>query len=618
MKSKTSLFNWSISKNLLKRFWPMWITYLVCMIFALPVRIYQYSKYYSAVYHDSIELRTVMSGLEFAIPFIAAIVVAMAMFGYLYNNRSCAMMTSLPIKRETMFITVLLTGLVPLLLANVIVMLITAAMGVVEFRCLLLWLACTCMSLIAFYGMAVFCAMLTGNILVLPAVYAVLNLTAYAVESCVNIILSAFVFGMTGMTHNRFIDAFSPIFSLYGNTRAGVDAETGKVIVSGLGWIAGYCIAGIVLIALAGYLYKKRNMETAGDTVAIAVLKPIFKYCMTFGTAVVTGAFGLNLFYSLKGDITTALTALAFMLIGAFIGYFASEMMMQKTLRVFRSKWKGIIISAGILAVFVLTFEFDMFGIEKKVPEAERVQSVSLLYANCEIKEKENIDKIIDLHRQIVDTKSEHEGVIEYSYTMDLVYNMDNGKTIHRAYNIDISPKALNDPESDVSKYHSIINSIEGIIYRKKPPVDVTEETVSNCYIYLNSPEEYVADRYDASAEPAGTVQSFADNTKYLTPKQAEELFNDCILPDMKDGTIGKLYIGDTDEYLDNATNISISFDLMDNIQKHGDKAYYQSFGITLTLSAERTMKWILENTGFEPMSERQFQQRINELASGQ
>ena len=114
MKSKTSLFNWSISKNLLKRYWPMWLAYLVLMIVVLPVDVAQYNNY-AYIYNESLEVRALDSAFEFWIPALVSVVVAMAMYGYLYQSRSCGMMTSLPVKRETMFVTAFLTGLVPLL-----------------------------------------------------------------------------------------------------------------------------------------------------------------------------------------------------------------------------------------------------------------------------------------------------------------------------------------------------------------------------------------------------------------------------------------------------------------------------------------------------------------------
>ena len=51
----------------------------------------------------------------------------MAAFGYLYNNRSAAMMHALPLRREALFTTQYLAGLSCLLLPHLAVALVTAA-----------------------------------------------------------------------------------------------------------------------------------------------------------------------------------------------------------------------------------------------------------------------------------------------------------------------------------------------------------------------------------------------------------------------------------------------------------------------------------------------------------
>ena len=50
--------------------------------------------------------------------------VAMAMLSYLYSPRACGMVCALPMRRETVYGTAVLTGLVPLLLADGLVFLL--------------------------------------------------------------------------------------------------------------------------------------------------------------------------------------------------------------------------------------------------------------------------------------------------------------------------------------------------------------------------------------------------------------------------------------------------------------------------------------------------------------
>ena len=73
-----------------------------------------------------------------------------------------------------------------------------ASIGVVHLPSLLTWLCATLLILLFFYGFATLCAMLTGNIIVLPAVYVVLNLVGAGLQVLLNGIVDFFVYGLNG------------------------------------------------------------------------------------------------------------------------------------------------------------------------------------------------------------------------------------------------------------------------------------------------------------------------------------------------------------------------------------------------------------------------------------
>ncbi len=54
---------------------------------------------------------------------------------------------------------------------------------------------------------------------------------------------------------------------------------------------------------------------------------------------------------------------------GAFVGYFVSEMLMQKTLSVFRGKWRGFVVSCAVIIVLTLGAEMDVTGYERRTPD---------------------------------------------------------------------------------------------------------------------------------------------------------------------------------------------------------------------------------------------------------
>ena len=129
MKSGISFFNSGIAKNYLKRFWALWAAYLGMLIFALPVnalnaaaRVTNQTR--SLMLTEKAVLYSGINMVYFSAAFCAA--AALAVFGFLYAKRSCGMINSMPVRRETVFSTAVISGLAPMLLADVLVFAATA------------------------------------------------------------------------------------------------------------------------------------------------------------------------------------------------------------------------------------------------------------------------------------------------------------------------------------------------------------------------------------------------------------------------------------------------------------------------------------------------------------
>ena len=597
MKSKTSLFNRGVSLNLLKRYWPLWLGYFVLLLLVTPAVLS--GRVDRLAPGEMLNYTLLNTGVDVVyISMVVGVLSAMAMFNYLYSTKSCGMMNMLPIRRETMFLTVFLTGLMPLLAADVLVMLITGLFyggRLVYFKTLLLWLAMAVMGNISFYGFAVFCAVLTGNLVVLPVLYLVLNLTVYVAERAVRYLLGAFVYGMNASSCTLLV--LSPIMELlnslavmpvnYIDADGKVQVVTNAYQVNGLGVLGIYCAAGLVCAALALLIYRRRQMERATDVVAVPVLKPVFKYCMTFGTAVVLAyvVYAWLVPGNVSG-IAAALLVLALLLVGALIGYYAAEMLMRKTLKVFPGKWKGCLVSCLILAVLTMAWEFDLFGYERRIPEADQVESAWFLGNNTELTEPENIQALTQLHQSLVDNKSENESADE-QYIVTIRYMLKDGGTLIRRYPIRCDREALNDPDSDIRRYEALENVEEARIRRIVPSFPVTITNISYGDIYMSWRDE------------EGNYQG---ESLSLTDEQVFALYQ-CIRKDLEAGTAGRLWVGESDAYLDTVSTIDINLEFVTGTGEDQKWSYIYE---TLCLDEENAMNWIRENTDFTVLSQRE------------
>ena len=216
MQSKTSFFNKSFFWKSVSRFWPVWGAYLAIWVIMLPVVIMSNYRYYSGSnydLHNFVLEMSLVGGLVMNLIFGA--LAAMAVWSFQYGARSAHGTACLPIRREGVFCSAAASGLLPLLAANVVVYLLALLaelyVGATDFSGVAYGLLINSLMTVFFYGFATLCAQLTGNVLVLPAVYAVLNFVFVGVELLVRALLLAFVFGMNSSVDNAVLRPLSPV-----------------------------------------------------------------------------------------------------------------------------------------------------------------------------------------------------------------------------------------------------------------------------------------------------------------------------------------------------------------------------------------------------------------------
>lgn len=590
MKSKTSFFDPGVSRNLLRRCWPLWTAWTVLLLFLLPVSLTRLSGFVSPESQDM--NRSVLSAAEDMIPlsFGMAILTAMCMFSYLYNTRSCGLMNSLPIRRETAFGTAYLTGLVPMLLAEVLVFALTAAFyggrGVTMMN-LLIWLLTAVLSSLAFYGVAVFCAMLTGSLFILPLVYAVLSFAAWVAESCLHEILGALIYGFPN-GGKVWISWLSPPVALMNRVNVSVRADDGVWRLFGLGALAVYAGVGLVLSFLALLLYKKRQMECAGDTVAFPILRPLFRYCMAFGTAVVFASlvYSLLLGGSFHGR-TAALVLLALLLLGAGLGWYAAEMLIRRTVRVFPGKWKGLALVCAALCVLTLGAEFDLTGFERRVPEPEQVERLHIIHGRgITLLQSENIGEATELHRSLVEHKSLHEREIhEAGVMINLQYILKDGRMLERSYYLAcFEPE---DPE-DLVAWETLLNCPEAQEQRAERKLPVTEETFYAATFHCTWYDEEGREQY---AE------------ERLTAEQALDFYENAVLPDRAKHTLDRIWMYPDGAQQELCSNVSFYLELR---QQEGRQTRWDHMDLDICMDSEACLRWIRENTDLPVMTRRE------------
>lgn len=290
MPSKTSFCNGTEFRKCLSRWWPLWVIYGVILFIMLPGVLLNARSTIPYVSTEQISYlsNVILSETQMLLPltaFCAGLLAAAAMFGYLYTPRGAGLAASLPIRRGCMFRTHLLAGLVMLLSAEAVIfglaVLIEATRFGLVIEPLLIWLGILALETVVFYGIAVLCAMFTGHVVMLPCLYLLVNFIAVGFQLLIESVLYMFVYGMSGMV-DLPVDWLSPLVLFMRRTSvsrdhllrpiSGTEAEAAVSSFSGWTYPLVWAAFALLLLVCAGQLYRRRRMESAGDTMGRAWL----------------------------------------------------------------------------------------------------------------------------------------------------------------------------------------------------------------------------------------------------------------------------------------------------------------------------------------------------------
>ena len=221
MQSATSFFNRALFRKNLQRFWPLWLGYVLIWLLLLPLPLLnELADYHGVptVADASYYLLQIGAYGGLVMGAVFGIFFAMAMFAYLTNPRATQGFHSMPVRRETLYATNYLTGLVcmvsALVLAFALAGITAACFGALNLTALGTALLAAVLSVLFFYSFGVFCMMFTGQILAAPVFYGILNVLAVGMEWLVRTFAGNFLYGYSGYSAPETFAFLSPAWEL--------------------------------------------------------------------------------------------------------------------------------------------------------------------------------------------------------------------------------------------------------------------------------------------------------------------------------------------------------------------------------------------------------------------
>jgi ABC-2 type transport system permease protein len=274
-------------------------------------------------------------------------------------------------------------------------------------------------------------------------------------------------------------------------------------------------------------------------------------------------AFG-SLFYSIFSEVLSesAWGMLFFVLLCGFLSYLAAEMLLQKSFRVLKNSWRGCVVMLLVLVVATAAMEFDITGYERRVPDADEVESVTLSSISSmpydsarsngiSASDTALIARIASLHASTVQNKAAVEkGFRDYEHTnipatlesgisvetmnsvgFDLLYTLTDGQEVSRSYTIPVTAELLADPSSPAALLLDILNRREDLADSYFPETVTSADFIAGTVSFYGSTE---SGRYDETALTAAIAG----------------ILNEAAMEDFAVGGLGRRYLlQDTDYY---------------------------------------------------------------------
>ena len=600
MKSKTSLFNVAIFKKNIKRVWPFWgLLSFVATIPSLFLFMEWIRGEVSSAETNALYVKEMFySAAVYLAPLVAAgtaIVTAMAVWAYLYSNRSVGAYHSIPVTRTGLFITGYISGLaimlIPYVIGGGLFILTLLIIGCGFSPAVFALIGAVILDSIFFFSFATVIAMMTGNILALPVLYIVFNFLALGVENLFNFVISNLLYGFEFNMSGRSA-FFSPLYKLlrdvgvardysyeediynyYSRTLKGVSLDNFELVLI-------YGGIGVVLAVIALLMYKKKKSESAGDVVSAKPLKPIM---LTIYAITVTTLLGMLLYYifSLGNEkgMSLILAIVCFMAALA-IAYYSGLMLLEKSVKVFTKKtFRGFLVGTVIVVFCCFGMKYDIMGIEKRVPDASKIRTLKVYDNNFyefDGKNSDLLEKALDIHRKIIENKdllierqySEWDEDVAYDY-IRFVYELKSGEIMTREYSVLVPKKDKNEFDNAFVNFISDKSVIRTLLHENDGYY------VDGGYFSLYS--------YDSELDASvGIKRSSMD----LTDEQAKKLYA-AVVADLEDGNWHPGLAEFVDGYEITIGYLDISFS--QRIDRSKNTYYYNSDDLNVNLTGEMT-----------------------------
>ena len=420
----------------IRRLWPLWIGACLIWFFLLPVTILSnYHEYLK--YHDAFaQVNDLIIQLSTPAVFIGGAAGLASCFfthRYLCTARASCAWHSLPMTREKLWLWNCLGGLFSALIP-VLFLTFTTILVCLLLKCqipltAILGLDCVLSASTLFgYGLSSICFAVSGNAVAAVLFFVISNAICYLLWSLISSVIYVLTLSVVLPEMPDAIQWLTPLWKILED--CGPVCENGLCTIDHPEVYGVYSILALVLLLLGGILYRNRQTETAGDAISAVWLRPVFRVVVGFFCGAGLAVMGAYI-YADGRNISIA-AFLLLMLFGSWVGWYAAEMILRHSVRIFDvGHLKRWIIFAAALCIFSVGMRLDIFHIDKRIPALSRIESVTV--SICGASWNADPSECTEIHRLL---SADVDRADDPSVELEICYELKNGQTIRRSWGI--------------------------------------------------------------------------------------------------------------------------------------------------------------------------------------
>lgn len=427
MNLRTSYFDFTLFKANMKRF---------CWVAALYLGAFLTIGILILIKEERLDGFVIMN----TVGAVIAALLPSILFSYLNSSGAVTCMHAFPIKRKAHYITNIVSSYVLLAVPAIICYAVGFGIclpGYANIRTLFEYFLLFFVLVTIFSSGAVLGVMCTGNSIAAICFAGIFIGFPYYAEGLVKMFLENNLLGMIA-DDIYTIEHFSIL-------------EINPFMI-------GLFIVSLLLYVLSWFMYKYRRLENNGEIIVYEFLKPVFMGGVSLFCGIL-GYFYLSSFFGEK---------LIFVWPFGMVGLIISFMLSKKSLSP-KGIIKPVVIYTIAFFVFMAVMKFDLTGYERRIPDIDKIESISLVgdgyqtVGNGYIRfndaydivyvddkrcvgknpvkaedfnftERTDFENIINLHNYLI--KCDRRGIQNYMQRLPIKYTLKNGRTLSRNYYI--------------------------------------------------------------------------------------------------------------------------------------------------------------------------------------